>query len=123
MFSGKGHPVFDHLAMYAHYVFLPGYLSEAECMEKNGMTQAEMESLFDTYLEACYPRADVGERSRIKEVIRGVHAARICLAAITMPGVFTEEMLREVKRRAVYFSERFCQEGLQEEILSWSELE
>ncbi len=123
MFSGKGHPVFDLLAMYAHYVFLPGCLSETECMEKNGMTQAEMESLFDTYLEAYYPRADAGERSRIKEVIRGVHAARICLATITMPGVFTDEMLTEVKRRAVHFSEQLCQEGLQNEILSWSKLE
>ena len=123
MFSGKGHPVFDLLAMYSHYVFLPGYLSEAECLAKHGMSRAEAETLFDTFLEAYYSRAGAGEISRIREVIRGVHAARVCLARVTIPGAFTEEMLLEVKRRAVHFSERFCREGLQNEIMGWSEWE
>ena len=123
MFSGKGHPIFDHLAMYAHYVFLPSFTSEEEFMKKNHMTHSEAEALFDSFLARYYPKADAKKISEIKIAVRGVHAAQICLASVRMPGVFTEEILREVKERAVAFSKQYPLENLKKEMLEWSMFE
>ncbi len=70
----------------------------------SGMTKDEAEDLYDRFLESYYPEAEASELSQIKEQIRGIHAARICLSSVVMPGVFTDDMLREAKYRALRFS-------------------
>ena len=122
MLSGKGHPVFDLLAMYSHFVFLPSWRKEDEFKAKNNMTQAEAETLFDRFLESYYSKACAAELAEIKAVVRGVHAAQISLASVRMPGVFTGEMLREVKTRAVAFAEQQPAD-LADIMRQWSRLE
>ena len=104
-FAEKGHPVFDLIGMYAHYVFLPSFVSEEEYKARSGMTKKEAMDLYDRFLNIYYSEKNAVEISLIKEWIRGVHAARICLASVTMPGVFSDVMLEEVKRRAICFSQ------------------
>ena len=123
MFAGKGHPVFDHLAMYSHYVFLPSFCTEEEFNTRNNMTRSDAEALFDRYLEQYYPKADKAELADIKETIKGVHAAQISLASVRIPGVFNEEILREVKERAVSFSRRKQLADMESGICEWSRLE
>ena len=123
MFAGKGHPVFDHLAMYSHYVFLPSFCTEEEFNTRNNMTRSDAEALFDRYLEHYYPKADKAELANIKETIKGVHAAQISLASVRIPGVFNEEILREVKERAVSFSRRDQLADMESGICEWSRLE
>ena len=72
------------------------------------MTQKEAETLYDRFLNIYYSEEKNIDLPLIKEWIAGVHAARLCLASITMPGVFTDEMLAEAKRRAIGFSEKYC---------------
>ena len=107
-FAGKGHPVFDLLGMYSHYVFLPSFTTEDDCKTKPGMTKPETAALFDRFLDAYYHDKNGIGLSQIREYIRGIHAAVICLASAAMPGVFTDEMLAEAKRRALRFSEEHC---------------
>ncbi len=122
MFSGKGHPVFDLLAMYAHFVFLPSFSSKEDYKTKSNMTQVEAETLFDRFLEKYFSKADTEKLSGIKTVVRGVHAAQICLASVRMPGVFTEDMLLEVRRRALEFSEQYHVDDLNIEMIGWNDL-
>ena len=110
-FAEKGHAVFDLIGMYAHYVFLPSFISEGEYKARSGLTKKEAMDLYDRFLDIYYPEKNAAEISMIKECIRGVHAARICLASVTMPGIFSDEMLEEVKRRAVCFSGKHCGKG------------
>ena len=105
MFSGKGHPVFDLLGMYAHYVFLPSFVSEEAFQAKNSMTKIEAEDLYDRFLQAYLQGSETSDLSTFKTLIRGVHAAVICLASVRMPGALTDEMLMEAKHRAVKFAE------------------
>ena len=121
-FSGKGHPVFDLLAMFSHYVFLPSFSSEEEYKTRNNMTQTEAETLFDIFLEKYYSKADTAALSRIKSIVRGVHAAQICLASVRIPGVFTEGMLIEARQRTLEFYDQYHIENLNEEILGWSNM-
>ena len=123
MFSGKGHPVFDLLAMYSHYVFLPFYSTKEDFMKKNNMSRDEAKALFDAFLKRYYPRADAVKLSEIKTVIRGVHASQISLASIRMPGVFSARILKEVKERAVAFAKEYPLEKLENEMLNWSRFE
>ena len=97
--------------MYAHYVFLPSFISEGEYKARSGLTKKEAVDLYDRFLDIYYPEKNPEEISLIKECIKGVHAARICLASVTMPGIFSDEMLEEVKRRAVCFSGKHCGKG------------
>lgn len=123
MFSGIGHPVYDFLAMYSHYVFLPSFCTEEEFKKKNNMSKADAEAMFDSFLESYYPGADAEKLSEIKTIVRGVHAAQISLASVRMPGVFTEQMLKEVKERAVAFAKHYPIEKMENEIREWSRLE
>ena len=105
MFTGKGHPVFDLLGMYAHYVFHPSFVSEEEFRSKYSMTKKEAGDLYDRFLEIYMRESNESYLSKVKTLIRGVHAAVICLASVRMPGALTDEMLMEAKRRAVKFAE------------------
>lgn len=101
--SGKGHPVFDHICMYSHYVFLPSLASEKQCIDQLGMNKAQTEELFDCYLKAYYPEKSEIELDEMKKQIVGIHAARICLASVVLPGVFPEEIIKTAKSRAVSY--------------------
>ena len=107
-FAEKGHPVFDLLGMYSHYVFLPSFISDEDHKTRYGMPKKEAEALYDRFLNTYYSGENDINLSLIKEWVRGIHAARICLASVTMPGVFTDEMLAEAKRRAIGFSDTYC---------------
>jgi uncharacterized protein (TIGR02172 family) len=108
MFSGKGHPVFDLIAMYSHYVFIPSFAGEEEYISKNRMTKQEAEGLFDRFLETYLGEADASELLMAETLIRGVHAAVISLASVRIPGALTDEMLMEAVSRAVRFAGEFC---------------
>lgn len=108
MVAGKGHPVFDLLGMYSHYVFLPSFVSDEKYAETSGLTKDDAKAIYKRFLSTYYSEKDDTELSLINEWIRGAHAARLCLAPVLMPGVFSDEMLTEVKDRAVRFSQEFC---------------
>ncbi len=107
----KGHPVFDLLGMYSHYVFLPSFVSDEKFEETNRMTKSEAETLYCRFLETYYPEKSETDLSLVNEWIRGVHAARLCTVSVALPGLFTKEMLDEVRQRAVNFSLRYCADG------------
>ena len=122
MFSGKGHPVFDLIGMYSHYVFIPSFISEKEYGSNNRMTKKEAEELFDSFLEVYLQGPDAEDLSAAKVLIRGVHAAVICLASVRMPGALTDEMLLEARHRAVRFAEEFCTDNRLNDSSYWSVL-
>lgn len=122
MFSGKGHPVFDLLGMYAHYVFIPSFSSEEEYEAKSRMTKNEAEDLYDRFLETYLRGSDASDIAAAKSLIRGVHAAVICLASVRMPGALTDEMLMEAKLRAVRFAEEICTDRRCDDPSDWSVL-
>ena len=106
-----GHPVFDMLGMYSHYVFLPSFATDTEYESVNKMTKTEAESLYCRFLESYYSEKSETELSLINEWIRGVHAARLCTVSVALPGLFTGEMLDEVRQRAIVFAEKYCING------------
>lgn len=106
MLCGRGDPVFDLLCMYSHYVFLPSFVTDEKYRKENGMDKREAEALFDSFLRAYRPDLPEAEIAEWKEQIKGVHAARICLAPVVMPGIFPTEVLKAAKDRAVRFSEK-----------------
>ena len=118
LLCGKGHPVFDLLCMYSHYVFLPSFLSDDECIDRMGVTRAAAEGIFDEFLDAYYPSMSSGERAELLLYIRGIHAARICLADVTMPGVFSADILSKAKQRAIDFSKEYCHHGRMKDFLA-----
>lgn len=120
MFSGKGHPVFDLLAMYSHYIFLPSFGTKEEYLAKNNMTVTDAVDIFERFLDSYYPGADEDRLSRIRSVIRGIHAAQLTLASVRAPGAFTGEMLMEVKQRALDFSEQYDLGKMEEDLSEWS---
>ena len=101
--SGKGHPVFDHLCMYSHYVFLPSLDSEGKCIAQLGMSLAQAKKVFDLYLNSYYPDKSEVELDEIRKQIMCVHAARICLASVVLPGAFSKEVLQTAKLRAIQY--------------------
>jgi len=111
LLCGKGHPVFDLLCMYSHYVFLPSFLSDDACMERIGVTRETGELIFDEFIEAYDPSMSAAERAEIILQIRGVHAARLCLADVVLPGVFPADVLQKAKKRAINFSDEYCRNG------------
>ena len=100
---GKGHPVFDHLCMYSHYVFLPSLGSEEKCIARLGMNLAQAENVFDLYLKTYYREKSETELYEIKKQIVGVHAARICLSSTILPDVFSEEVIQIAKLRVCQY--------------------
>lgn len=104
MLCGKGHPVFDLLCMYSHYVFLPSFYSDEKCAEQLGMSKAEAEALYEVFLQEYYMLEDNADFTNIRRYIEGVHSARLCLAYVVMPGVFSGEAPKTAKERAVSFS-------------------
>lgn len=116
MLCGKGHPVFDLLCMYSHYVFLPSFITDDDCIFRFGLDKKQLESLYDSFLLAYFDKSEdqdifdgkVRDMADIKEQIRGVHAARLCLASVVMPGAFPDEVLTASKNRAVRFAEMYC---------------
>lgn len=116
MLCGKGHPVFDLLCMYSHYVFLPSFITDDDCISRFGVDKKQLESLYDSFLIAYFDKSEdqdifdgkVRDMADIKEQIRGVHAARLCLASVVMPGAFPDEVLIVSKNRAVRFAEMYC---------------
>ena len=107
-FAGKGHPVFDLLGVYSHYVFLPSFETEEAYFSAAGMTKKDAAALYERFLETSYAEADSRALSQIREWIRGVHAAKILLASVLMPGVFSDAVFAEAKRRAILFSKEYC---------------
>ena len=97
---GKGHPVFDLLCMYSHYVFLPSFSTDAACISRFGMDKSEARAFYESFLKAYFTMDEEADLSDIKEQIQRIHAARICLSTIVMPGAFPDEVLRQAKNRA-----------------------
>ena len=101
--SGKGHPVFDHLCMFSHYVFLPSLDPEGKCIAQLGMSLAQAKKVFDLYLNSYYPDKSESELDEIRKQIMCVHAARICLASVVLPGAFSKEVIQTAKLRATQY--------------------
>lgn len=103
---GKGHPVFDFICMYSHYVFLPSFASDAMCLSKLGLDKEEAGRLYDLFLREYSGLPEERDISAVKEWIKGIHAARICLAPVLLPGAFPKEALCIAKERAMSFADR-----------------
>ena len=89
---------------------------------KNRMTKKEAEELFDSFLEVYLQEPEAEDLSAAKVLIRGVHAAVICLASVRMPGALTDEMLLEARHRAVRFAEELCTDNRLNDSSYWSVL-
>ncbi len=107
MLCAKGHPIFDLLCMYSHYVYLPSFTSDEACVSSLGMTKLKAEELYDFFIKTYYSEKSNDEIIKIKEHIKGVHAASICVASVILPSVFSTEMLNEAKRRAILFTNNY----------------
>lgn len=103
---GKGHPVFDFICMYSHYVFLPSLASDAMCLSKLGLDKEEAGRLYDLFLREYLGLPEDRDISPVKKWIKGIHAARICLAPVLLPGAFPKEALLIAKERAMSFADR-----------------
>ena len=106
MFCAKGHPVFDILCMYSHYVFLPSFESDEACISHLGLDKAGAENLYNFFIKTYYSDKTDDEIAKIKEYIKGVHAARLCLADVVLANVFSNEILQTAKKRALAFYEQ-----------------
>ncbi|MCR5474286.1 MAG: phosphotransferase [Lachnospiraceae bacterium] len=118
LLCGKGHPVFDLLGMYSHYVFLPAFISDEQCRQQLGLDKTHAENLFELFIGEYYPSVTDKERSELIGQIMGVHAARICLASVILPGAFPADVLSEAKKRAVAFSGRYCNDDRKNRLFS-----
>lgn len=105
---GKGHPVFDLLCMYSHFVVIPSFISKEKCVEQFGFDQIVAEELYKCFLEDYYPSISSKKMEEIHLQIKGVYAARICLAVVLLPGVFPKEFLDKAKESAIRFYESHC---------------
>ena len=106
MFCAKGHPVFDILCMYSHYVFLPSFDSDEACILNLGLDKTGAEKLYNLFIKMYYNDKTDNEIANVKEYIKGVHAARICLADVALANVFSNEILQTAKKRALAFYEQ-----------------
>ena len=71
------------------------------------MTKLKAEELYDFFIKTYYSEKSNDEIIKIKEHIKGVHAACICVASVILPNVFSTEMLNEAKRRAILFTNNY----------------
>ncbi len=108
---GKGHPVFDLVCMYSHYVFLPSFEDDQSYRERTGVSKGEAENIFERFIGYYCDTHDVKFLEETKRQLQGVLAARICLSSVLFPGAFNDLVLRSVKSIAVDFSERYCRSG------------
>ncbi len=100
LLCGRGHPIFDLMCMYSHCVFLPSISNGKD------VGSAELlvgEDLFDAFLKAYCSDMTPEELADVKRQIAGFLAARICTAAAALPGLFSDQVLREAKSRALEF--------------------
>jgi uncharacterized protein (TIGR02172 family) len=102
---GKGHPIFDLVCMYSHYIFLPLFVDDQEYKEKKGITKREAESIFEEFLGYYYETADTQFLGKVRKQLLGILAARICLATVLFPGSFNELVIQTAKKLAVEYSE------------------
>ena len=62
--------------------------------------------LYNFFIKMYYNSKTDDEIANIKEYIKGVHAARICLADVALANVFSNEILQTAKTRALAFYEQ-----------------
>ena len=87
-------------------------MTDEQCVAKLGVDKLKAGALFDVYLKSYYPDIEDKVLSDMKERIRGIHAARICIASVILPGVFTDEELKEARRRSLeYWNGHLRQDG------------
>ncbi|NMN01494.1 AMP-binding protein [Bifidobacterium panos] len=103
MLCGKGDPIFDLLCMYSHYIFLPSFVSDEKCVAELGMDKVGAQALYDMFIKAYYPTLSDAQIVSVEERIERVHAARICLASVVLPGVFPVDVLQKAKDKVVRF--------------------
>lgn len=108
---GKGHPVFDLVCMYSHYVFLPSFEEDQSYRERTGFSKKDAEWIFEEFFRYYYNTDDAQFLEETKKQLLGILAARLCLASIIIPDSFSEWILQSVKKIAVDFSDKFCRPG------------
>lgn len=113
---GKGHPVFDLVCMYSHYVFLPSFEDDQSYRERTGVSKGEAENIFEKFIGYYSCSHNVKFLEESKRQLQGILAARICLSSVLFPGAFNDLVLRSVKSIAVDFSEKSCRSGR----ISWA---
>ena len=98
--ASKGHPVFDTVSMCM--TFKIGQYSDEEARNKRdilrGFSIEELQLIWDTYLRT-YLDTDDGELlKKAEEQIIAITCARVILAAISIPGLFTPEKIAFFKK-------------------------
>lgn len=101
--SGKGHPIFDMVSMYWGFCF--GRKMSEEAKEARELTRGfsfdEMKLIWDTYIRAYLGTDDEEFIKKAEEQIMAVACARVILAAITLPGMFSEKQINFFKNTVV----------------------
>ncbi len=70
MFCAKGHPVFDILCMYSHYVFLPSFNSDEAYILHLGLDKTGAENLYNFFIRTYYNEKTDDEIENIKEYFK-----------------------------------------------------
>ena len=101
--SGKGHPIFDMVSMYWGFCF--GRKMSEEAKEARELTRGfsfdELKLIWDTYIRTYLGTDDEEFIKKAEEQIMAVACARVILAAITLPGMFSEKQINFFKNTVV----------------------
>ncbi len=101
--SGKGHPIFDMVSMYWGFCF--GRKMSEEAKEARELTRGfsfdELKLIWDTYIRTYLGTDDEEFIKKAEEQIMAVACARVILAAIALPGMFSEKQINFFKNTVV----------------------
>ncbi|MBR1444884.1 MAG: anti-sigma factor antagonist [Firmicutes bacterium] len=106
--AGKGHPIFDMVSMYIGFKMGQNLSDEAKESREltRGFTNDEMERIWKTYLMTYLDTEDETLINKAEEQIKAVSCARIILAAISIPGLFTPQRLEYFKNTVVDYYDK-----------------
>lgn len=93
-FTGKGHYLWDLCCMYSHYVFFPSIMDDCSVKKYIGMDQEAGKQVYDEFIRAYFNN----KVPDIKQMIKRIQAAKVCLAYALLPGVFSAKIIEAVKR-------------------------
>ena len=103
MTCGSGHPVFDLTSMCTNYHMS----AESESRENNQLlrnfTKEETARIWDIFLRSYLDTEEEKILQKAERQITAISSARILFSVIYLPGLFSEEQLKELKHVALAY--------------------
>lgn len=106
--SGKGHPILDLVSMCSCFKLTQSQSQEArEAREiTRGFSLSEIELIWNTFLKTYLGTNDENYLKKAEEQILAVTYSRIILAAVAIPGLFSENRLESFKSKAIEYYDK-----------------